>query len=110
VWALFQPYVFKFRHKFFSIAVVQQLEHNPEKCLPLFYLMAIAMLFKVQPFHHRNNSIETCKKTTKQRKEKNQDNTIILMVSKFVGKPLLLCMQSAGKQHTPTCFFFKIRL
>jgi hypothetical protein len=29
-----------------------------------------------------------------------QDNNIILMVSKFVGKPLLLRMQLAGKQST----------
>ena len=32
-------------------------------------------------------------------KEKNLDN-IILIVSKFVGKPLLLCMLLAGKQST----------
>jgi hypothetical protein len=56
------------------------------------------LIIKVQLFHHRNNSIETGAKNTKQRKEKNQDNNIILMVSKFVGK--LLRMQLAGKQST----------
>ena len=65
-------------------------------CLEKVRMIWTWLIIKVQPFHHRNNSIET----TKQRKEKNQHNTIILMVSKFVGKPLLLRMQSAGKQST----------
>lgn len=56
------------------------------------------LIIKVQLFHYRNNSM--LQKNTKQRKEINQDNNIILMVSKFVGKPLLLHMQLAGKQLT----------